>query len=417
MAADHGRSHSMTCVSRFWLDRPIDREAFNAAVSAVATVNPLLAAHRRGRSWLPVTFDPARQVDWSDTGVSQEWQHLDPGDALVNWTVCVGRFDELGLADAPRPTDRGTLVVLRFQHAIADGLAAAACMQQVCARLSGTHSRPPSPAALATRLTLTAPMAESRRRTRWECDRIIRYLCHFPAAYAPDPQPAASRGLPPIVSVRQVVAADLTRGLLTASRALGVTLNDLLVAALFRALRPEVGPQALLRIAVPTSLRPQGNAAFCNLVSMVFLDRRASHTTAADLLRGVSTEMTHIKRWKLGHAMHSFLAAVTGLGDWPWAALLRVPAVSTTAVLSNLGEPFAAAPHAGGVRVVAHDLLPPLRPGTNVAVAATTHEGRLGLTVRYDPARVSASRAATLLERMVKEAVTLLGGTLDAASS
>lgn len=415
MAADHGRGHSMTCVSRFWLSRPIDLDEFSVAVSAVAACNPLLAARRKGNSWLPVAFDQSRQVDWSDAGVPDVWQHLDSTDSLVHWTVRVGRFEDLGIADAPRPSDHGTLVVIRYQHAIADGLAAVACMEQVCARLSGTHPPPPPP--LDARLNLDAPIAESRRRVRWESERILRYLCSFPVAYVPDPQPTASRLPLPIVCVRHLMNAVLTRDLLTASRDLGVTLNDVLVAALFRALRPETGSRAVIRIAVPTSLRPHGNVAFCNMVSMVFLDRRASCTAARDLLHGVSAEMNHIKRWKLGHAMHSFLATVIRDQDWPWAALLRVPSVSATAVLSNLGEPVAPCPRPVGVRIVAHDLLPPLRPGTNVAVAATTHEGRLGLTARYAPDRVSASRAVTLIERMVAEAAAMLGVNTTAASA
>ena len=414
MALDHGPRHTMTCVSRFWLSGPVTREAFAAAVTAVAADSPLLAVHRRAASWLPVRFDPARQITWDDARTAVALRHLDPADTLTTWTIREGRFADLGLADADRASDHGTLVVLRYHHAVADGLAAAAAMRQVCEALVGDRVTMPTRADLAARRTLHHPVAAARRRTRWELDRIARYFRRWPAAYAPDSVTAPSPGQTPITCERLVVPADLTARLLAASRGVGATLNDLLVAALFRALRPGMRPGGVIRVAVPTSLRPRGNAAFCNQVSMVFLDRGTDATADADLLRGVSAEMNHIKRWQLGHAMHSFLAVALRAGDGPLAAFLRLPIVSATAVLSNLGEPFPAPQTAASIRVVGHDALPPLRPGTNVAVSATIHDGRLGLTVRHALDGVSPGRARDLAGRIVTESAGLVGIEADA---
>jgi len=409
MALDHGPRHSMTCVSRFWLSHPVGRESFAAAMRAVAVDSPLLAAHRRGGTWRPVDFDTTRQIEWADSGVPAPLDHLDPFDTLTRWTVRVGRLGDLGLEDGPFASRTGTLVVARYQHASGDALATAAVMRQVCAALSGTRPSPPTRADLEARLRLHHPVAAARRRLRWELGRIAKYFLRVPSAYAPDPVAEPTSGPPPITCIRLVVPATLTGRLLAASRAAGATLNDLLLAGFFRALRPGMPPESVIRIAVPTSLRPQGNTAFCNQVSMVFLDRTSTRAIEPPLLGGITAEMNHVKRWRLGNAMHSFLAAGLRLGERPLGWFMRLPIVSTTAVLSNVGQPIPAPAAEGPVAVVAHDAVSPLRPGTNVSVLAALHAGRLGLTLRYAPDRVSPGRAQELVEAIVNESAAMLG--------
>lgn len=413
MTLDHGPGHTMTCVSRFWLASPVDRAAFTAAVAAVAAANPLLAARRRGREWLPVAFDPDRQIDWSDAGTTVEMPHLEPDDTLVRWSVRGGRLDHLGCPDADRPEDRGSMVVIRYPHAVADGLAATAAMRRVCDLLAGAATTLPTRADLAARLTLHHPLAAARRRTRWELGRIAKFFRGSPAPFAPEPRSPAAPGLAPIVCTRVAASRTRTDALRSAARACGVTVNDLLLAALFRVLARDMRPGATIRIAVPTSLRPEGNAAFCNQVSMVFLDRRADRTGDPGLLGGISAEMRHVKRWRLGHAMHSSLAVLCAPGDGPLKWIMGLAPAGATAVLSNLGQPLPDPAAAGGPAIVAHDLLPPLRPGTSVVISAVLHDGRLGLTLRYDPDRVSAARAHDLVARIVDEASALVGLTPD----
>ncbi|MFM7107245.1 MAG: hypothetical protein ACKOZU_01340 [Planctomycetaceae bacterium] len=407
MALDHGPGHSMTCVSRFWLSEPVDRRSFLAAVAAVARDNPFLAVRRRGGSWLAVDFAPDVQVDWGTAAIPIDWRHLAPDDSLVRWTVRTGRLGDLGIADAEHADRTGTLVVLRYPHAVADGLGAAAAMRQVCDVLAGRSAPRPTEADLEARHALGGSPVAGRRRRRWEVDRIARYFTRWPAPFAPDGGTAASGPAGVIACERMVASAAATAALRAASRAAGVTLNDVLLASLFRVLRQDMDPGAVIRIAVPTSLRPPGNAAFCNQVSMVFLQRKAARAADPGLLSEVSREMNHVKRWRLGNAMHWFLGHGFRVGEGAIGLFMRLPVVSTTAVLSNLGEPFAAAPEAG-LRVVAHDLLSPLRPGTNLAIAAVGHDGRLGLTARYAPDHVSPERARRVLERTFAEAAGLL---------
>lgn len=413
MALDHGPTHSMTCVSRFWLSEPVGRESFVAAVAAVARDNPFLAVRREGATWIAEAFAPHRQVDWDDAAAPVGLAHLAPNDTLVRWTVRVGRLGDLGIAEPDLADRRGTLVVMRYAHAVADGLAAAALMQQICRVLAGHPGPGPTVADLETRHALAGTPAAARRRARWEVDRIARYFARWPAAFAPDFVPAPADG---IVCERRVASAAATATLRAAARAAGVTLNDVLLAALFRVLEPSMAPASVIRIAVPTSLRPAGNAAFCNQVSMVFVQRAAARAADPGVLNEVSAEMSHVKRWRLGNAMHAFLGHGFRVGESLLGTFMRLPVVSTTAVLSNLGDPFASCRETAGPRVVAHDLLSPLRPGTNLAVAAVGHDDRLALTARYAPHRVSLERARAVLERTFAEAAALLGVAVDTAA-
>lgn len=409
MALDHGPRHSMTCVSRFWLSRPVDRDAFAAAVAAVAAVNPFLAVRRRGASWRRVAFTADTQIDWNDAATPVACDHLPPDDTLVRWAARVGRLGDLGVEDPDCADTIGTLVVIRYPHSVADGLAAAAAMRQVVAELAGQRPAPPTEGDLAARIT---PGCRSRARRvglRHELWRIVRYFSSQPAAFAAGGTAAPANDMPGITFERRVLPTGVTSGLLDAARAAGVTLNDVLVAALHRALASFMSPRDVVRIAVPVSLRPRENLAFCNQVSMVFLDRTAARIGDPELLRGIAAEMGHVKRWRLGHAMHSFLAAGMAAGDTALAWFMRLPLVSTTAVLSNLGDPFGEdQPTSECVRVVAHDLMSPLRPGTNIALGVARHDGRLSFTLRFAPDRVPDHVARTLLERLPVEAAALL---------
>lgn len=405
MAVDHGPRHTMTCCSRFWLSQPVERQAFIDALAAVAARNLFLAVRRRGRVWEPVDFDPHRQIDWSDTSPPAPLRHLSPDDTLVYWGVRVGRLGDLGLADPGLAGSVGTFVVMRFLHAVADGLAATAVMRQVCAVLSGRRPHLPTQGDLDARLTLGRG---SRDRMRHEIRRITRFFVHAPAEFAPDVEPAPTTVADEIPCERLLLDAATTRTLLAGARAAGVTLNDVLVAGLFRALAPSMRSDSIIRIAVPTSLRARGNHAFCNQVSMVFLDRAANRVGDEGLLGSVSAEMAHVKRWQLGHGMHTMLNLLHWMSEGTLTWLARQRSLPFTAVLSNLGDTYGTGEEGAAVRVVGHDLLPPLRPGMNVAMSAVGHDGRLSLTIRYAPDRVARTRARRVLEATVREACGLL---------
>lgn len=405
MAVDHGPAHTMTCFSRFWLSRPVARQAFADAVAAVAGRNPFLAVRRHGRAWRTVDFDAERQIRWSDVSQPAALRHQSPGDDLVYWDVCVGGLGDLGLGVPDLAETIGTLVVMRFPHAVADGLAATAVMRQVCAVLSSRPPHLPTQRDLDGRLTLGRT---SRRRVDREIGRILKFFVHAPGEFAPDVGPPPATVAADIPCERLSVDPATTRALLARARAAGVTLNDVLVAALFRALAPSMDAGTAIRIAVPTSLRAGGNQAFCNQVSMVFLDRLAARVDDVGLLRGISTELADVKRWKLGRAMHATLRLVDWMSDSGLRWLARRRSLPFTAVLSNLGDTYGTADEGWAVRVVGHDLLPPVRPGMNVAMSAVGHDGRLSLTIRYARDRVAPTRARAVLDATLREAGALL---------
>jgi hypothetical protein len=209
------------------------------------------------------------------------------------------------------------------------------------------------------------------------------------------------------------------------ARQLGVTANDLLVAAYAAALGeaatgpPDAG-EAWIRIGVPMSLRTKSDYGLpaANRVSMVFLDRRpAERHDPETLIRGIHAEMDLIRSHELGHIFPLTLE----LGRLLPGGLRRVagrPAPQCTAVLSNLGRCFHRSPlGAGGgppvigvSRLTGWWIVPPVRPGT--AVAAATHEtaGRRTIAIQFDPTRLSAVAARRLLDATHAAIRTAAGG-------
>ena len=192
--------------------------------------------------------------------------------------------------------------------------------------------------------------------------------------------------------------------------AIGGNFELQLAAAFLRALARRAETSGWIRIAVPTSLRPQGNGSFCNLVSMVFLDRTASQAARDDVLADISREMSLIKERSLGHAMLRFLG-MGGLGRGLFMKpFLRSGRTETTAVLSNLGRLFEdpAWQHPVGFRPIATDTVSPLRPGTNVSLSASHCDGRLSLTLRYDESALDAEMARRMLSEVIDESISLV---------
>jgi hypothetical protein len=86
---------------------------------------------------------------------------------------------------------------------------------------------------------------------------------------------------------------------------------------------------------------------------------------------------------------------------------LNIPTCSTTAVLTNLGRPFAdskLADQNGKVRVgdiilESLETLPPVRPRTLASFSVNYYGGALSITLKYDSTEFTKSTASGLLER------------------
>lgn len=207
---------------------------------------------------------------------------------------------------------------------------------------------------------------------------------------------------------------------------LEATLNDCLVASVFRSLAwmfkrvNGTSTHAWLRIAVPIDQRTssEDSPMASNRSSVVFLDR---HTNAIDrahnLLEGVTREMDEIKRKNLGDVLNDVLSALRWL---PWGIKIaaRDSRCAVTAVVSNLGavdeelqkicsRSTQASRPGGSLSVNELDFLVPLRKGTQIGLGAATHRGGLQLALHYDARWIDGQAAQELLNRICVELARL----------
>jgi hypothetical protein len=201
-----------------------------------------------------------------------------------------------------------------------------------------------------------------------------------------------------------------------AARAEGVTVNDIFAASFLAAVTEAVeqsGTSVMgdgwVRLSVPISLRTKSDHLLpaANRVSMVFLDRQRAHCDDQHaLVKGVHAEMELIRSHALGHIMPMSLE----LGRLTPGGLRRAanrPAPQATAVLSNLGRCFHRSPLAdpsGSLRIGESVLeswwiVPPVRPGTALAVATHETAGRRIVAAHVDPTALPPTAARSVMDR------------------
>jgi hypothetical protein len=141
---------------------------------------------------------------------------------------------------------------------------------------------------------------------------------------------------------------------------------------------------------------------------MCFLDRSPSQLEdPARLLRGIVQETTYIKDHFMGHALimvATFFGKIKGGVHWLMQPRL-VWRCFSTAVLSNLGDPLkgSSLPRnargeivAGGLTLEQVELLPPVRPGTMLAIGVVTYAGSTSLAFHFDHTEIEAPEAEAL---------------------
>ncbi len=210
-----------------------------------------------------------------------------------------------------------------------------------------------------------------------------------------------------------------TRRLLAAASRDGSTLNDLLLRDMFRTLADwnisnSSSEDPWFRINMPMSLRTRDDVATpaANIMSMAFLNRRRSEIANDSLLRGIREESESIRRTLRGTLLLdglAFAAWIPGL----LSAALSLPICMSTAILTNVGDPTrrftAKFPRqdglikAGNLVVQRITGVPPLRPGTHVAVGTGVYAKRLSLTVRMTPELFGPEDSARFLRMFVEK--------------
>jgi len=413
----------------------LDQVAADSAMSMAVRLHPLLTAavaRRRGTRHAWVLDDGVTPgIEWSE-------------HAGETGFAPAGRLD---LCDPPRLRaraavgERESLVEFQFHHARCDGKGALAFLGDwlaAYARASGgKFAVRPSPLHRAgeTPAPQRAAFAALKNRNRfgmglWKrlavvprqalgLPRIWRFLARSPvplvdyqAAADDEPTPAEF----PTVCCHRLDAAD-TSTLVAAAKSTGLTVNDLLVASLFRAIRAWRSQHAStdgdpwLRLMVPVDLRTEADEdlSATNVVSAVFLTRPSSACEDTGwLIRSIRKEMRQVKRLKLAY---TFLWSLW-LRQWLPGGLARASRgdrCHATAILTNVGKPLADCPLprdagrivAGDVRLETVDFIAPIRPYTCATLAVCTYADRLAVNLHYDPAALSATQAGQLLETFV----------------
>lgn len=424
MLADDGDRYPRTFVIGLEFSGEIERTAFEEVLAETLRYEPRLSAlvTRRGFSgpcWLP-----------SDRRATVEWL---PRAQLPD-SVAARRIDlrrETGLLVLAVPTDTGVRISHVFHHACCDGLGALAFLGRLYAGYSrkvrpGTNveSTPANVDAIrncrpADDLPERIGSRSEARRASWR--RVREVLTTRPARLHPDGE--TCRVEPSLVfpgSLTHVLDDRQTRQLKRTARQHAATLNDLLLAAMFRSLRTwNTARDATRRhepyqIMAPVDLRsPQhDDLPAANLVSCFFVKQSGAACDNPDeLLRSVAARTQYAVQSRSGLIMYNAirrLSRVPGLLN----LVLKAWRTQATAMVSYVGDAGRAMqtcfPKRRGRCLVGNLELKQItatglvRPGTAANLTAGTYAGELVLNLTLDPHQFSNTDAQLFLSMFVE---------------
>jgi hypothetical protein len=375
---------------------PLDEHRLRRAVAAAAGRHPLVCSRVAGHAsrprwlspdvrpalvWLPRTGDP-----WNPLDLTRE-----SGVRLVVLSDGPGRHR----------------VVMQVHHATCDGIAACEFFGDIWAIYAGLEPRPFSRGRSGVRASAAAPASGAATRD---------FAMFLPAPLARRPARAgASPGSPAVEPPYATIQFDapFTARLRSAAADHGTSLNDVLVAAVMRAVvswNAAAGRRGSnVRITMPVSMRPVGTRSPAgNAISYAFLDRRADDCGE---LAGLAASIGSATRWILEtNAAAAFLDTLGWLTRRPLLLklLTRLPVCLSSVVFSNVGDASrrmrigAARPDGrdapGNVLIEGFIGVPPLRPRTLAAVGGTTYANALALTCLCAAAPDARAGAAAFLE-------------------
>jgi hypothetical protein len=422
MLADDRPSHPMMIVLRLEFSGGPPPATLASAFDDTLRTEPLLTARvKRG------LFGRPRWVD----GVIPRLERRAAGGAAEDHAEPVRRIDPFAgplLHATVGEWREGWSIQISVHHAACDGLGILGFVERWLAMAHG--------AAAQARGTRAAAGISSRGRVAGSWREFVHMLPRLRVGLqgirqfmsrrvrrldermsAPTAGPSAEAWQPTVTTATLTVAE--TQALDRYARSVGVNVNDLLVAAwmaatdALRTTAADPDRDDWIRIGVPMSLRTKSDYALpaVNRVSMVFLDRRVGDLAdRSSLFRGIRDEMELIRSHALGHIFPLSLE----VGRLLPGGLRRIanrPEPQCSAVLSNLGRCFHRSPltaehgalAVGTSRLVSWWIVPPVRPGTAVALATHETAGRRALALQVDPACLTADDAGRLLDRTIAE--------------
>ncbi len=312
-------------------------------------------------------------------------------------------------------SDRFSLV-LQVHHSVCDGIAALEFLGDVWSIYEGGEPPRLRPGVVRSRCATPASCSPTTRADD-QASATLTFASLLPARLATSnrKQPATAGGRPYRVTR---LSRQETRAVHAAAVAVGTAVNDLTIAAAMRGIcrwnSRQGRPAKTIRINMPVSLRPPGcREPATNRIGYAFLDRTAA---ACDSAVALAQSLAVASRWiQSTGAAGMFLEVLHQVARWPWLLrlLTRLPLSLSTAVVSNVGNIQArmrtqAPTRAGLVRPGSLTItsvvgVPPVRPGTALAVGVTSYAGELAVTTMADPADFSDLDNASLGEMIVAE--------------
>ncbi len=449
MLADSRRSHPLAFFLRLEIAEQLDASRLRVAIEQASRFHPLLAAtvHRYRGRWMwhlagpppSLTIHPSNAYvqscdDWTFDMHNESGVRLSLSDAALPQAA---RRSTVGISQPPasqHPASQhpntqhantqhaNTELWLQVHHCCSDARGVLRFLDDVQHAyhqpLTESQIRPREQAAqrqLASRATgfdLRLQSYLNPLGPKW--NRIWKYFGHRTRPLAPSTTATSDRSFdtvgfsPTYVSRRLPFDSDAWRRR-RAEEHPNATLNDCLLRSLFTAMATHhsqashVNDNPWLRIGVPIDMRSRADipSCACNCSSLVFLDRRLRTIHGQpDLLDDIHAEMGTVKQHRLGSVFFDCLAAAHGL---PMGMRLAVNdrRCAVSAVASNLGA-ISLSP-VPGFTIRSIDFLPPLRPGTRLAVGLSTYNNELSLAMHYDQRLISATDAEGLLECLSSE--------------
>lgn len=428
------------------VEGPLEPDRLAAALRAAAARH-VLPRSRVAGWWRPRWLPADRQPEFLAVPRGASAAAIDP------WSPArMGQASGMRLIALEGASDSWR-VVLQVQHAVCDGLAAIEFLGDVWAHYHGVEPAPfrspgsrdrdrdrMAPAAApgveadsaAHRATPAEPVQPMPSRSlAAEAGRFASFL---PAVLAGGPAaPLAPLGGfvwpgPPAPYLTFSFDAHQTTAVKRRAAAAGASLNDVVVAAVMRiahAWNEAAGRRSRsVRITMPVSLRAAGSRGPArNDMSYAFLDRTAAECgRPAELIRSLAAA----SRWIQEHrAAERFLDTLAGIDRVPgllWA-LTRLPLPLSTAVVSYVGNAGTrmranvprdgGCDQPGGLRITAVAGVPPVRPGTRLAVGLVMYDGCLNLSMLCDTRALGPAAAGLLADRIRAEVLAVAAALPD----
>jgi hypothetical protein len=397
MLCDDRPAYPMTGAFRMKLRGFLDKSAFDKAVTTTVRRHPLL-----GATVCKGLFGRLRWIPHPDWLPAIQWNTLSNPSGYPQMT----HFDlsrEPGTRIFVTNRDNGNEVFLQIHHACSDAIGGSLVMEDLLTNYAlntGTHTDIP---------------------IRTGLDGIRNYLARSPAILSGSRLPVDDHVPPPSFPnpITREFDTGETQRIITASKSMGITVNDLLTRDLFLALGAWCEKNGIgreddwLRLFIPMNLRSpaDGNMPMANSMSLVFIDRRRNDLADPSiLLKSIHNEMQFIKDNQL---KYTFILSLGLLRIIP-GALRRATSSDkciASCCFSNIGPALNNVPlpgkdgyiQAGNVVLESVDFVIPLRPNMNAAFVAHTYGNRLNIMMHFDPRAIARDQAGDLMNTYIMQ--------------